>query len=372
VSAAPSSADRDPHRDRMPCLDGLRGLAAIMVLLSHGSAFRVASFVAPTAGADGVLIFFGLSGFLMGDLYLVRPPRPDTVKRYIAARIARIAPIYYAVVIPSFLVGTLLLPDFIYRFPPLQFARLLTFCGSASVFWSISPEVQFYFLFVPLWLLHARLRNEAMFVLILIASAVFCVLTIAWWPGILVISKFHIFACGVLAAIARRRIAAGLSGPAVLVLHGVSLAVILALLLPGAADAVLRAPHLELGGDPTLAGFYGDPVRCLIAGLLAFSFSFESRPGRLLFANPLASLLGRCSFSIYLLHLPVGFCLAELGLLERAGPALGTLLFASLTVLVAAATYSLVEAPARDHVRRLLFGLMTIRRPASLLRRNAA
>ena len=53
-------------RDHMPCLDGFRGLAAVMMVLGHAGDFGLPSGIDGGASHCGVLIFFALSGIFDG------------------------------------------------------------------------------------------------------------------------------------------------------------------------------------------------------------------------------------------------------------------------------------------------------------------
>lgn len=140
------------HKQHMFELDGLRGFAALSVVLSH-LPNRAAELARSDFGACGVLIFFVLSGFLMGHLYLKRQLTPDSARKFVVSRVARIVPLYYAVVILAFLASPWLGEAFTYQMDWMQFARLLSFTGSLSVFWSVGPEFQFYFFFLCVWLI---------------------------------------------------------------------------------------------------------------------------------------------------------------------------------------------------------------------------
>jgi peptidoglycan/LPS O-acetylase OafA/YrhL len=72
-----------------PALDGLRGIAILLVLLGHVTAGKVA-----TAGAVGVTVFFALSGFLITSL-LVEERRDSggvSMRRFYQRRARRLLP----------------------------------------------------------------------------------------------------------------------------------------------------------------------------------------------------------------------------------------------------------------------------------------
>ena len=332
----------------MPCLDGLRGLASLVVLFGHARDFGLPTFVDRGARDCGVLIFFALSGFLMGSLYLSKPPTVENIRNYAAARIGRILPIYFIVVLASFLLAHFI-SHFVYSINLIQLLRLFTFNGSASVFWSIGPEVQFYVVFVALWMLSHRV-GRFWFVLIVLALSAVCLTTIRVWPGIFVASKFHIFALGALAAILRERISGRMSAILVILGHSVAAAILVTFLFPGFDRAVFGlAAH-----DVSFSAFYGSIPRVFAASVVVFSLSFVSRPALLVFANPVMVGLGRWSFSLYLLHLAVFDLALRTGLFTGLPGWMITLALACLSIAIAWLSYRTVEDPLHRYTRSLL------------------
>ncbi|HVZ93046.1 MAG TPA: acyltransferase [Phycisphaerales bacterium] len=94
----------------LPVLDGLRGLAILLVMLfhqtvmSHVNAVDNALFNIMGVGWCGVDLFFVLSGFLITGILLDTRDGPGYFRTFYARRTLRIFPLYYAVVIAVFVV----------------------------------------------------------------------------------------------------------------------------------------------------------------------------------------------------------------------------------------------------------------------------
>jgi peptidoglycan/LPS O-acetylase OafA/YrhL len=143
-----------------PQLDNLRGIAVLLVIISHW--FDKEHFINLYLdnGAIGVTIFFVLSGFLITGILLRSKLRIEQGNETIAKSISvfyikmalRIFPVYY------FLIVLLLIADDKYLLQGLGWHLTYTsnfyfylyeaFAGGVTVFWSLSVEEQFY-LFWP-------------------------------------------------------------------------------------------------------------------------------------------------------------------------------------------------------------------------------
>lgn len=174
------------YRGRIVELEGLRGIAILMVTIHHfwpGSGVFFAQW-SPVAhlGWIGVDLFFVISGFLIGGILLDTRHEAGYFRNFYARRVLRIFPLYYALVLSLFVVVPLaqsLLHDVAYR--DTEFVResgsplwYLLFAGNLresitgtepayllAPLWSISIEEQFYLL-CPLlvrWLDLATLKR---------------------------------------------------------------------------------------------------------------------------------------------------------------------------------------------------------------------
>lgn len=352
ISHTATTAVASKKKEHMPALDGLRGLAAISVVIAHLPT-KTPFWEGVSFGECGVFLFFVLSGFLMTHLHLQQPVNAANVRRFCVARVARIVPLYYTIVLVAFAVSVLTQADFHYRMNLEGLARLLAFVGSVDVFWSVGPEFQFYGFFLLLWCipsLQGRMRTTALALL-----GVFVVGSYAaspYLPGILFVSKLHIFLGGVGIALLRawwtRR--AQPAPNAIPVLQLLACAGIFVMLLP--------YPHMLLPTFPESdvaqisAWYYTDLPRVLLAALVVLAFSYRTALSDLLLGNGLVNELGRSSFSVYLLHRPVIDVMTALGLFERLDPWVSGIGCIAATVLVASLVNRALETPARLWITR--------------------
>jgi peptidoglycan/LPS O-acetylase OafA/YrhL len=168
-------------RGRMPGLDGLRGLAILMVMALHfgGGIARGATGVdlwfsrVSGAGWVGVDLFFVLSGFLITGILYDTKGTPGCLRNFYARRVLRIFPLYYGALLVLFVVLPLIgrgsMPGVAkvaehqgwLWFYCSNFASVFigdkVFAGGlvqAGHYWSLAVEEQFYLVWplVVLWL----------------------------------------------------------------------------------------------------------------------------------------------------------------------------------------------------------------------------
>src|SRR5436190_6342563 len=85
----------NPTSRHYPALDGLRGIAILLVVLLHNFGFMNYFFF----GWLGVDLFFVLSGFLITNILLNTLGEPNFLKNFYLRRILRIFPLYYLILI---------------------------------------------------------------------------------------------------------------------------------------------------------------------------------------------------------------------------------------------------------------------------------
>ena len=159
-------------------LDGLRGIAVIMVIFHHWTSWGHALGL----GNIGVQLFFVLSGFLITGILLdaregAAPGRwfPSTFREFTLNRVARIWPIYILVLVAVALTGDRFerheaMPMHFLFLSNVLFAIRGEFGTTLSHFWSIGVEQQFYLVWPFAVLLIDKKRLEWL-TFALIASA---------------------------------------------------------------------------------------------------------------------------------------------------------------------------------------------------------
>jgi peptidoglycan/LPS O-acetylase OafA/YrhL len=169
-------------------LDALRGIAILMVAISHitvywGQATR-SSLPVPLLGVDllrlllfgylGVPLFFLLSGYLLTWTEEGRKRRGSySILNYAKRRVLRIVPAYYAIIALTVLLGVLLFQVD----PPFETVAIhLTFlqgfkpsypAGLDAAYWSLTPEIVFYAM-LPLLVLKFRKLRQRIVILALL------------------------------------------------------------------------------------------------------------------------------------------------------------------------------------------------------------
>lgn len=153
------------HRGFIPALDGLRGIAILLVLIHHFTLYRptrgVDHWIAavPVGGWSGVDLFFVLSGFLITGILIDSRDSTHYFRSFYMRRALRIFPLYYLVLF----VALVLLPQLPtlhrvivgpYENPPAwpYWTYLTNFSvaqrdmlhGWIDVTWSLAIEEQFY------------------------------------------------------------------------------------------------------------------------------------------------------------------------------------------------------------------------------------
>jgi peptidoglycan/LPS O-acetylase OafA/YrhL len=357
----------DPHRRRLAGLDGIRGLAALYVVINHvflrafpGYPVDHAPFWAGwfIYGRFAVVVFIVLSGFSLALSPARHGWRLDRISGFAARRARRILPAYWAALAFSLAVAWLLVPQPGHGVPDaksvlvngLLVQNVVGAHSPNAAFWSMAVEAQLYLLF-PLLLLIVR-RFSAVVMLATVTLVVAAVGIVG--PHVSRLDTFVIqsppdlaalFAVGILAAGIVQASRARRSWP----WHWLALAAAVPVLATIATQgSVWTLDHL-FWIDLAL----GPAVACLLAGLAT------GHPAPLLRALDTRPIrhLGGSSYSLYLTHAPIVVLVYEklvAGRVAQGVPAfLVTLAIAlPLTIAVARLFASLFEKPFLRHRTR--------------------
>jgi peptidoglycan/LPS O-acetylase OafA/YrhL len=354
-------------RVHVPALDGMRGIAILLVMLYHfASSLAVLGVGARLFGVlrfgwCGVDVFFALSGFLITGILLDTRSGPNYFTSFYARRVLRIFPLYYGSLAVVLLLhrwlpdagiwgaqdgiaaaGSLLWPSLFLQ----NFAFAISGSGATGVtahYWSLAVEEHFY-LFWPLavWLLRPRhLAALAVAALLLsVAGRGLVLMHGSSLDAVLGLTPLRTdgLAIGALAAIAIR---SGANEAPFRVARWV-LAGSLAVLL-----AAIALRHSMQQTDPVLWMLSYPLVSAATASALVLTLGNGWLA--LLLSNGVLRWFGKYSFGLYVWHPIIGMLLfhSAYAVIGRSAPAAAILLVAvavfALDLLVAWLSFNLWE-----------------------------
>lgn len=335
----PTSAVPNLTRTHYSTIDGLRGMAILLVVIYHlclnhpemhssnpGFLLGLAQF-----GWAGVDLFFVLSGFLITGILLDTKSKPHYLRNFLVRRFLRIWPLYYLalavfILLPPLLMQTV--PDELQRMHDEQawfwlysanwlFAREGGFNGVAGgYFWSLAVEEQFYILWPAFVYFLSRKQLMLACIAMFVCTIGFRLVHFSMGAtpsAVYVMTHTHLdgLAIGAL-------IAAGLREP--------GSAAMVQRLAPIAG--VIGVIGLLLVRWQAGAFFFSERLVALIGlsfAALAFGYALIrtlSSPAGTLLSRALSSApmvaMGRYSYALYLVHVPVAVVVAKLMLGESA------------------------------------------------------
>ena len=325
LRAAITESSPPAHERHIPALDGVRGVAILLVLIFHFARFtRIAGdlwldrlFLHVTqVGWVGVDLFFVLSGFLITGILLDAKGREGYLRTFYARRALRILPLYYAVLCTMVLAALLFNSPVYHRFLETQawywlhFQNVLfaqrSWPGPASLghFWSLAVEEQFYLVWpfavafakpgVLLRLSVGCVIASFLLRLVLSASGAHPAFSYALMPA-----RMDALAIGaVLAILARRDGLVRFLPYAPRVIVG-SIIVLAALWVVRGEFNGLHDPLTQVLGFTSLALLFG----ALLVQIVGNPTGVSSR----LFSNGFLRFWGRYSYALYIIHHVVGW-----------------------------------------------------------------
>lgn len=187
LADAPALVVRKPKRHQhIPALDGVRGLAILLVLVFHFgqlSYYQLPTAVQRVLGAGwvGVDLFFVLSGFLITSILCEAKGTAGYFKTFYMRRVLRIFPLYYGVLAIAGLFGLIYfdrLPrgyQTVAQYQVALWAYLQNFISidwmGFTHFWSLGVEEHFYLVWPALVFFLSR-RHASIACIVLIVTAV--------------------------------------------------------------------------------------------------------------------------------------------------------------------------------------------------------
>ncbi|MEO8308114.1 MAG: acyltransferase [Pseudomonadota bacterium] len=348
-------------------LDGVRGLAVILVLLFH--------FGLLPSGWVGVQLFFVLSGFLITRILLDgrREPLKLSLQRFYWRRSLRILPVFllFMTTVAVTWLATGLPASFASDWPWLvTFAANLARLRPGDIgepfvhMWSLAVEEQFYLVW-PFAVLMLPMRQlKWVMWMLLLGIPLLRLASFGWMEGagfssgyagrvvyVLPFTQFDAFAAGAVFAIWPSLINKGSTRNLLLV----------ATTTAACGFAVLVAEHLS--GNGAFAGSFGysmylverggyfwgySILNLLFAGLIAAAM--HERAWSSMFSTAPLVYIGKISYGLYVYHLPL-LLVVRHWLPRHSASAFASrelaifALWVALSVLVAAISYYLVEKP---------------------------
>ncbi len=332
-----------------PALDGIRGLAIILVIVHHVYHLVPWSHKIISGGYLGVDLFFVLSGFLITSLIIEEHAHTGNVNlpRFYMRRALRLLPAVGAALIVAIVVGLLLGFQSI-GMTPLRFASIVGYFTNwvrayepsevwfLSHFWSLAIEEQFYLIW-PAFLigLLSLPRRAALFIATAIAIGSAVLMGVMFLSGSVAQrlytgsdTRAYQLLAGCVAAMVLHwsYLPAWLNEKNRLALAKASM-VFLALMFWRARDAY---PAMYLG-------IYALITLC--ATMLIVHVTLDQSRMTSWFENRTLVWFGKRSYGLYVWHFPIYFLIAKLG-----NPWLAPFAVA-LAIGVAAFSYRYIETP---------------------------
>lgn len=352
---------------RVPVLDGLRGVAILLVLFLHLGPSSPWT-VTPTALIDrlylrtaqtgwmGVDLFFVLSGFLITGILYDTKASAHYFRQFYARRVLRIFPLYYAALALFLIVLPTLRPDHwvardlqadAFWFWTYLYNMKVSFSGFSPTsalghFWSLAVEEQFYLIwpFVVLWLgrRHLLATCAALIVIALLCRIALAATDLVVLPDVWMPARMDALGVGAFIAVYSRT-EGGMEHLARWARPTVAIAAV-----PLCVLFVLNV-GLATIGHTLLALFFG---ATLVVALTSKPASVTER----VLSSRILGFFGRYSYALYVFHHPLLWFKPALigGFTGVIAPVLGSQLPGYLLWLVVATTVSIALALVSWHL----------------------
>ena len=331
-----------------PALDGVRGTAALLVMVGHlgnRELFMIPGVAHDLLGKPGVWLFFALSAFLLTgrlteELETSRDSR-GSLAAYALNRVFRIFPLYSIVIGAHWLLGD---------FTTTAAVKHLFLLAGWHELWAIPAEFSYYFVipFIAAFTLRFGRRHA---IRALSAALLLAFLFNVAFPQF--VFRDSGFIHGKLVPFL-----AGSLGSLLAFERGVPArstwrsAVLPALAVAGFALASQGYREMALANLDTRIGIPLVTLGLGVFGTMVMSLALEPNWLQRLMASAPLAFFGRVSFSLYLWHEPIITHARPLGL-EFGPPLVRAWVYFAASTLAAWVSYRLIERPGMELGRRL-------------------
>jgi peptidoglycan/LPS O-acetylase OafA/YrhL len=348
----------------LPALDGLRGIAILVVMVHNlrritepfpGDALSLAWVKLADMGWIGVQLFFVLSGFLITRILLNTQPAQNYFSGFYARRALRIFPLYYGTLI----VWLVLLPALgfnvarqsaydIYWWVFLSnwIAPFHQLGNGLGHFWSLAVEEQFYLLWpLAVWRLSARglLRLCGVLSILSLVSRAGLL-----WAGAPSETVYEFTICRMDALAMGGAVAAAMAIPA---LRDWLAARARWMMLAASAVFLVGAGVTKLYRQTGfVAQTAGYSLLAAAFAIWVLAIALDAGPAWL--RTPFLRIAGKYSYALYVFHFPLDMVWRSIaktkgyGATSVAGDVVQAALLGAITLVLAMMSYRLIESPA--------------------------
>jgi peptidoglycan/LPS O-acetylase OafA/YrhL len=307
----PNHALRQAGRQHYPALDGLRGIAILLVVVYHNFGFINYLFF----GWLGVDLFFVLSGFLITDILLKTLGEKNYLRNFYVRRMLRIFPLYYLALILFLLIIPKLNLQFNIKYYTDNQVWLWTYLqnwlyifknppqtNTLNHLWSLAVEEQFYLLWPLIILLIRKPKYLLAFITLLLVATLGLRLWI-WTNHIADLAYFNLYTFTRIDGICIGCMVALLQRININFLKKYTTAIVLFFAGMNFIFFFVNRryhftfPYLALAGYSTFAMMFGLLVNEAVTR--------ESKLINFISSIPLLKFFGKISYGFYIFHWPV-------------------------------------------------------------------
>ncbi len=300
------------NRSYYPALDGLRGVAILLVVLAHNFGFMNYFFF----GWLGVDLFFVLSGFLITQILLNTLDKPHFLRNFYMRRVLRIFPLFYLTLIICFFVLPFFIDksfDFSY-YTKNQFWLWTYLQNWLIVFkepygdkillhtWSLAVEEQFYLLW-PFMILLIRKPKILLALMLFILTGVGVARYIVWSLQVEDLAYSSLYTYTRIDGICIGCILALTIRISPLFLKKYTTAIVL---LMATINFVFYFLNNQNGFTLPYLAFVGYTTFAVLFGILVYEATTgESKVIQFLLNNRILKFFGKISYGLYVFHWPI-------------------------------------------------------------------